>query len=136
MSKPETTFTAGVHKHLPAVRRQPYWMKNHNLYTSGIWDCWYSGAALDLWVEYKFEPLPARDSTVVPIDLSALQTEWGLHRHDEGRNLAVIVGCELGGVIFLHREWERQDVTRLEFTSRIITRKQIAEWIVDVTELG
>jgi len=133
MSGPETRFTGRVHAHLPAGRHDPYYMKNNNLYTSGIWDCWYSGHHADLWIEYKFEPLPLRDSTIVPIDLSALQLDWGLNRHEEGRNLAVVIGSPMGGVIFVHREWEHP-LTKAEFMKRILTPREIAEFIIGVTQ--
>lgn len=134
-STPENTFIAGVHKYLPAGRVDPYWMKNNNIYTAGIWDCWYSGMARDLWVEYKFEKLPKRPGTIVPIDLSALQLDWGKARHEEGRDLAVIVGCELGGVIFVNREWE-QPLTAAEFVERAIPRREVAAWIMQATMEG
>ena len=108
MSKPETAFTAGVHKHLPPGREDPYWMKNNNLYTSGIWDVWYSGPFRDLWVEYKFIELPKRAGTPIYPGLSELQLDWGRNRQVEGRNLAVVIGCKEGGIIL--REpvaWER-----------------------------
>lgn len=133
MSKPETTFTAAVHKHLPPGRSDPYWMKNNNLYTSGIWDVWYSGVAADLWVEYKFIVLPKRDDTLIHPGLSDLQLEWGEKRFHEGRNLAVIVGCKEGGVILRDREWEWA-YGRSTFLPRLMTRKEIAEWIIGFTQ--
>ena len=133
MSKPETTFTNGVHKHLPAGRENPYWMKNNNMYTAGIWDVWYSGPFADLWVEYKFEVLPARDSTIVPIDLSELQKDWGEKRYDEGRGLAVIVGRSAGGVIFTEPSDWLTPLTKAQFMKRLLTRQQIAAWIIKRT---
>jgi hypothetical protein len=135
MSKPETTFTASVHKHLPPGRRDPYWIKNNNLYTAGQFDIWYSGMARDLWVEYKFIVLPKRGETLIKPELSELQLDWGKKRHEEGRNLVVIVGCKEGGVIFKHRDWERQ-LYRTEFESRLCSRKEIAEWIMGFTMKG
>jgi hypothetical protein len=131
-AKPETSFIAGVHKHLPPGREDPYWMKNNNIYTAGIWDVWYSGAAADLWIEYKFEVLPKRPDTLVPIQLSALQEDWGRKRLKEGRNLAVIVGCKEGGVIFQDLEWE-SEITQAAFKARIMSRADIARWIMQQT---
>ena len=133
MSKPETTFTNGVHKHLPAGRSDPYWMKNNNMYTSGIWDCWYSGPFADLWAEYKFEVLPARDGTIVPIDLSELQKDWGEKRYAEGRNLVVIVGCSAGGVIFTEPDDWLRPLTKADFMKRLLSRQEIAKWIIKRT---
>lgn len=133
MSKPETTFTAGVHKHLPPGRSEPYWMKNNNIYTAGIWDVWYSGFGRDLWVEYKFITLPKRETTLIDPGLSELQKDWGKDRIDEGRNMAVIVGCKEGGVIMTKQtEWMRP-WTRTEFMSRLQSRADIAEWIMGFT---
>lgn len=127
-SKPETTFIGSVHKHLPPGREDPYWMKNNNQYTSGIWDCWYSGNAADLWVEYKWLDRIPVQKPFVP-ELSALQLEWGKKRLAEGRNMAVIVGCKDGGVIFENLEWE-SEITNAAFKVRIRSRKEIAEWIM------
>lgn len=128
MSKPETTFIGSVHKHLPPGRKNPYWMKNHNAYTGGVWDCWYSGAA-DLWVEYKFIVVPKRGDTMILPDLSGLQTDWGRDRLAEGRNLAVIVGCKEGGVIFENLEWEAE-IASAAFKVRIMDRRELAQWII------
>jgi hypothetical protein len=136
MSKPETTFTAGVHKHLPPGREDPYWMKNNNLYTSGIWDVWYSGPFRDLWVEYKFIELPKRDDTMIDFGLSELQKQWGRDREREGRNLAVIVGCKEGGVILRGPSVWEPTMTRERFAGLLVSRKNIAQWIMDFTVTG
>lgn len=136
MSKPETTFTASVHKHLPPGRTTPYWMKNNNIYTAGVWDVWYSGAFADLWVEYKFVVLPKRDDTPVFADLSELQLDWGRKRHAEGRNLAIIVGCKEGGIIMREPvSWEHS-MSREQFMRKLMSRKDIAEWIISRTQTG
>jgi hypothetical protein len=127
-SKPETTFTGSVHKHLPV---NLYRMKTHNPYMGGIPDCWYSGQN-DLWVEYKFEVLPKRDTTLVPIDLSELQKGWINDRLSEGRDVVVIVGCKEGGVIFTNLQWDFP-LTKKDFQMRLMTRQQIAKWIVERT---
>jgi len=131
-AKPETTFISGVHKHFPPGRKNPYWMKNNNVYTAGVWDCWYSGPARDLWVEYKFAVIPKRDSTLMVPSLSALQLDWGAARFAEGRNLAVIIGCKEGGVIFENLEWAEK-ITAAAFKVRVQSRKEIADWIMNRT---
>ena len=60
---PENNFISSVHKHLPM---KLYRMKNNNPYNGGIADVWYSGSKADLWIEYKFVKLPARDTTPSP----------------------------------------------------------------------
>lgn len=135
MSKPETTFTGAVHKYLPPGREEPYWMKNNNVYTAGIWDVWYSGAAADLWVEYKFIVMPKLDTTMILPELSALQLKWGRDRYAEGRNLAVIVGCKEGGVILWDKDWENP-ISTAEFKQDLLSRKEIANWIINYTQKG
>lgn len=127
--KQETVFIGAVHKYLPPGRVNPYWMKNSNTYTAGIWDCWYSGTAADLWIEYKFIMLPKRGDTLILPNLSALQLDWGRQRRKEGRNVVVIVGCKEGGVIFENLEWETE-ITADAFKARIQSREQVADWII------
>lgn len=127
-SKPETTFTSSVHRHLP---KDLHHEKMCNPYRGGTADCWYSGLK-DLWVEYKFEVLPKRDTTLVPIDLSELQIEWLGSRYCEGRDVVVIVGCKEGGVIFTNLQWNFP-LTKKDFQMRLMTRQQIAKWIVERT---
>ncbi len=130
-AKPETTFISGVHNHFPSGRKDPYWMKNNNVYTGGIWDVWYSGKAGDLWVEYKYLDRIPIQKPFMPA-LSALQLDWGRERFAEGRNLAVIVGCRDGGVIFEGLEWE-SEITNAAFKVRIQSRQEIADWIIKNT---
>ena len=130
MSKPETVFINSVHAHLK--REALYWMKNHNEYVGGVFDCWYSGkgeGSTDLWIEYKFVVLPKRDATLVVPDLSSLQTEWGTDRANEGRNVAVIVGCKEGGVYLPPGYWAPLPAS--EFRRRILTRKALAALITE-----
>ena len=127
-AKPESTFTASVHRHLPPTA-ELYRMKNNNQYVSGIADCWYS-AKRDLWVEYKFLIVPKRDSTVIDLVeggkiLSALQQDWLEGRHQEGRNVWVIVGCKEGGVVFKDTAW-KQPLTAADFRSRMLARPAVA----------
>lgn len=136
MSKgPENTFIGSVHRHLPV---DLYRMKNHNQYNGGIADCWYSGRAGDLWVEYKFIVPPKRESTLVDLcsgknpELSALQQQWLRARHDEGRRVAVIVGCKDGGVIYEQCDWECPRSTE-SFKRKILTRQNVALWIAERT---
>jgi hypothetical protein len=128
-SKPETTFYTGVHKHLPP---KLYRMKTFNPYIGGPWDFWFSGRDSDLWVEDKFVVLPKREETLIDINLSGLQLNWGKERLAEGRNLAVIVGCKEGGLILLNQEWE-ESLCRAEFAERLRSRAETARWITETT---
>lgn len=122
-SKPETTFTHSIHRHLP---KEVYREKMANPYRGGTPDVWYSGNKRDLWVEYKFIPKLA---VRVPnkIELSELQRLWLEARQVEGRNVAVIVGCPDGGVIL--RSPFPREITTPDFQASLLSRKQLAAWI-------
>lgn len=124
--QPENTFIASIHRLLSA---EVYRQKNHNPYNSGIPDCWYSGDGGDLWVEYKFIELPKRKTTIVPIALSDLQKTWLAHRHAEGRNVGVIVGCKHGGVWLPGITWNIPMLCE-DFCTRLLPRHQLAETIL------
>ena len=129
MATPENTFIQSVHRHLPeAIFR----MKNHNQYHGGIPDCWYSGPAGDLWIEYKFIVLPKRDDTTITIDLSALQQDWLRKRSAEGRKLGVIVGSKDGGVWFPNLAWENPLKTA-DFRKQSQSRSDLAGVIAEIT---
>ncbi len=128
MAKPETVFTNSVHAHLD--REALYWMKNHNEYVSGIFDCWYSGKgeeSADLWVEYKFIVIPKRDTTMIVPELSPLQMQWGVDRHQEGRNMAVIVGSKEGGVFLHPGQWGA--LSTRDFKEKLLSRQALADLI-------
>jgi len=127
-AKPETTFYIGVHKHLPAGLHRE---KMHNPYRGGTWDFWFSGRNT-LWVEYKFVVLPKREATMVDVTLSSLQLDWGSRRFDEGRTLAVIVGCKEGGVVLENRDWDRP-LPCADFRKQLRSRAEIARWIAHTT---
>lgn len=122
-SKPETTFTHSIHRHLP---KEVYREKMANPYRGGTPDVWYSGNKRDLWVEYKFIPKLA---VRVPnkIELSELQRLWLEARQVEGRNVAVIVGCPDGGVVL--RSPFPREITTPDFQASLLSRKQLAAWI-------
>lgn len=126
--KPENNFIQKVHKRLPP---SVYRMKTHNPYVAGVPDCYYSGTKDALWVEYKFVPrLPAR----VPLDinLSALQRAWLVGRHNEGRNVAVIVGSPEGAVIL--RVTDLPDaLTTEQFRKDMLTIEEVALWLTNQT---
>lgn len=128
--KPETTFIGSVHKHLP---KKPHREKNNNPYSSGTADVWYSGNSHDLWVEYKFIiKLPSHGTTLIKADLSALQAKWLDERYDEGRNIAVVIGCPEGGIILREKSWLKP-ITQEQFKRHLLTRKELAEWITEQT---
>lgn len=133
-AKPETTFIASVHKHLPPTL---YRVKNNNQYAAGIADVWYSGVS-DLWVEYKFITVPKRPDTVIDLisgkapEISRLQQAWLRSRHEEGRNVGVIVGSKNGGIWLPGLSWD-QTFTSKDFVDHLRTRKELAEEIIKET---
>lgn len=125
-TKPETKFYTAIHRKIPKV---VYRMKNNNPYIGGIPDCWYSGNLSDLWVEYKWIPRIPKRGSVKPADkLSALQLDWLKDRYGEGRPVAVIVGCPVGGVVFEDLTWV-EELSANEFLARVQSQAQLAEWI-------
>ena len=129
--KPETTFRQAVEKKLP---REVHREKMNNPYSAGTADSWYSGSGGDLWVEYKFLPsLPQRGVVNAKrIGLTKLQLDWLRGRHKEGRNVAVIVGTPVGGVVLRDLEWE-SEVKIPEFIGRVLAKTFLAEWIAQQT---
>ena len=129
---PENNFISSVHKHLPM---KLYRMKNHNQYTAGIADVWYSGKGRDLWIEYKFIEVPKRPDTTIDLvsgkspEISALQQEWLRARHEEGRNVGVIIGSKDGGVWLPGLTWN-QTFQAKDFLACLRTRKELAEEII------
>lgn len=146
-AKPETKFIESVNKLLPLKRlkmcakvrhnvapeQHIHYEKMNNPYSSGTADCWYSGEAGDCWVEYKFLPRIPQRGVVDPLKLlSALQADWLEGRYEEGRNVAVIIGCSTGGVLLRDRLWESA-LTASQFTTLLRPRSNLADWIKEQT---
>ena len=125
-AKPETTYIGKVHKHLS---RDVYHMKNNNQYTGGIPDVYYSGSRYDLWIEYKYLPkIPTRAIVDPKKLLSSLQLQWLNGRYDEGRNVAVIIGCPAGGVLLRNKAWETE-MSAVEYKALIVSNLLLTRWI-------
>ena len=90
----EPDFTRKIHKLLSDVHA---W-KISDPYHRGVPDAWYSGTQRDLWVEYKFKDPPPKRA--FKPDLTEFQRQWLTARHNDGRNVAVIVGTPKGAQIF------------------------------------
>lgn len=128
-SKPETTYTKAVNRLLPKALHAE---KMNNPFRGGTADYWYSGSTDDLWVEYKWlARLPKKEFDLTAgkePPLSGLQQKWLRERHDEGRNVAVVIGCPTGGMILRYPDWE------LPVTPAFIhSRLDIAGWIIKET---
>lgn len=125
-SQPETRYYRAVHALLPkALHRE----KMANPYRGGTADVWYSGTLDDLWVEYKYlNKVPQRAPIWVNKMLSPLQLDWLGRRHDEGRNVVVILGTPIGGFVFQRRDWE-QSLSVEELHQNGLTKQQVADYI-------
>lgn len=116
----EHGFVRQVHRRLP---HDLHVWKINARYVRGVPDAWYSGPAGDVWVEYKYlQRTPTKRFTP---DVTALQSKWLSHRHEEGRNVAVVVGCPAGAVILTDHEWTGQVATPDAWK----TPQEVAEWI-------
>jgi len=132
---PETTFYTGVHTVLKEVHGMAAEdiEKQHNEYVGGVWDVRYDGPKIELWVEYKFQPIPKRATTVWKPDLSGLQRDWGYRKWRYGHQMLVVVGVENGrkaaGIVLSDpAEW-LSTYTRDELASRLVPRADIARMI-------
>lgn len=140
--KPENTFIAKVNDRLPIeVRprsakaraasdgRLIHYEKMNNPYSSGTADGWYSAAGGDLWVEFKHLPSVPQRAIVSPKKLlSELQLKWLNGRYEEGRNVAVVIGCPAGGVVLVDRAWEA-DLSAELFKTLMLSIVDLANWI-------
>lgn len=123
-TKPENTFIGAVHKKFLIA---PYFEKMNNPFRAGGADVWYSGDVGDLWVEYKYITKIPITADTIP-DCSPLQLRWLANRLDEGRNVAVILGTPLGGVIYRDRAW-LNPLSPTELRAKMMTKEELAKWI-------
>lgn len=118
----ESTFTQYIMKKLnPKVYR---W-KILNMMQNGVPDAYFSGPKGDLWVEFKYIKAPKLNTTVAIPKLTKLQKKWLYDRWYEGRNVAVILGSELGSHIYNDNDWNLG--VQRQYLSK--TPKQVIEWI-------
>jgi len=85
----EHSFVKAVHRHLP---KELIRWKIRDTFTGGVPDAYYCGPSSSLFVEYKFIKLPKRSSTIVKLNLSALQLEFLGKLNSFHQPAAVIVG--------------------------------------------
>lgn len=118
----EHSYIRAIHRHIPKTVH--VWKVNAR-FRKGVPDCWYSGDRTDLWVEYKWlSPAPVLRFTP---NLSGNQEHWCRGRHQEGRNIFVILGTPAGGLVMRDREWEKT----LGAPAVWLPHKTIAQQIVD-----
>ena len=135
MSKSETRFYTAVHKLLPPLR-ELHREKMHNIYRGGTADVWYSGNLDDLWVEYKWlAKLPKTAPILLGRELTPLQQQWLEGRHEEGRNVCVILGTPKGAWVFEGLSWKEPlnpDVIR----TTGLTKLNVADYINKRTSIN
>jgi hypothetical protein len=115
----ESGFIRAVHSKLP---KSIYRWKVSDRFSAGVADAYYSSKKADLWIEYKYykDGLP---KTVTP-NLSKLQIKWLNERHDEGRNVFVIVGSPTTCLIYKDKEWNSSKAN-----AQAISRQELINWI-------
>jgi len=122
----ETGFTRSIMRKLPP---EIYRWKIMNIMQNGVPDCWFSGSAGDLWLEIKYITAPKRINTKIHPDLSDLQRKWLNERHQEGRNVAVLLGSDIGCYIFRNRQWD----SHIRKVDLKLSRLEVVEWIKQQT---
>jgi len=125
----EAKYTATLKTHL---KRHLYCLKLNVAYAKGVPDCYYSGALRDLWSEHKkFDTLPPKIDLTKTTVTSALQQLWLEERHNEGRNVGMIVFSKKGHLFLPGLEWQRP-IPRDEFIARSKSYKELAAEIISL----
>lgn len=129
-SKPESLFIQRIHRAMGA--HAPYHLKVNMPLAGGIPDVYYSGDGGDMWVEYKYDPRAGMGVRFVQPNLSPLQTRWLNQRWKEGRQVAVILGCETGVMIYQHGKWTVPMAPSF-FQSNLVSEQEAANFILKRT---
>lgn len=105
-------------------------MKNQAGFVGGIPDVWLSGSEGDVWIENKYLQTvpPIVDPTKL---LSAIQQQWLLRRHAEGRSVGVLIGSVDGHLYFPSLSW-LSPITRGTFQTRAIKTGELAEQLIEL----
>ena len=120
----ESSFIRSVHRKLDSAVD---WWKINDRFENGAPDAWYCGdRGRHLFIEYKFEMLPARGTTAVKANLSLMQLEWLKEKQRRGIPCAVVLGTEQGGVWFDDFELARRGLPKNEIMGRLLSTEQIA----------
>lgn len=127
----ESSHTRTITRRLPEV---VYAWKIHDNITSGIPDCYFSGPARDLWIEFKYaSKLPKSINLVTRPGspcLSPKQTNWLDRRYKEGRNVAVVLSNQQHSIILINGDWHNTLDTTTQLT---LSRQNVADWIMHQT---
>lgn len=123
----EAGFTRYI---MTRISKEIYSWKIANMYQNGVPDCYFSGTKGDLWVEFKYITAPKKDTTFFRPKLSSLQLKWLIDRRAEGRNVAVVLGSDIGCIIF--QPYFDARINKKDLT---MSRKDIIKWI-EIETLG
>jgi hypothetical protein len=124
----EHSFIRSVHRLLP---KDMFAWKIHDRFCSGVADAYYSSDGGDLWIEYKFEKLPKRETSKVPIDLSEQQRDWLTARYNEGRHVRVVIGSDKGCVMLdTPAAFAETHMSLATFLSSCVDKKTIVAYIL------
>ena len=123
--------------HIQAINKKVraagvYVLKIQTMMNNGVPDCFYSGLKDYLFVEYKYisdKALPKREDTPIKPMLTDLQFDWLINRGNEGRNVAVIIGSNIGWAIY--PIWDRP-IFKKELN---MTRNDVVAWIIQQTSV-
>jgi hypothetical protein len=127
----EHSFVRSIHN---ALHPDVYKWKIHDTYTGGVPDAMYAGPAGTLFVEYKYiKNLPKKDTTVIRHSLSALQEAW-LERMKQSTSVALVVGISNSAIIIV--DDFSANICKSMYVEQSIPRRQVAQWIYDVTFSG
>lgn len=130
--KAETTAYTGINNTLAEFHPHVYFEKMYNPLRGGTPDMYYDYRR-NLWVEYKYAALPARDTTVVQVDLSKLQDDWLSRQFNNGLEPWVIVCTHLGrtpmGVIITEPAVWRSGMPCGSFKKLLKNRRELADEI-------
>ena len=121
----ESQFTRSIMKKLPS---EIYKWKIMNQMQNGVPDCYFSGPAGDLWLEVKYIKAPKRSTTLIKPGLSPLQLKWLTERKQEKRNVALLIGSNIGCAIRI-QFFEVSLVPQ----SLKLTKQEVVEWIIRQT---
>ena len=116
----ESQYTRSVNSRLPS---DVYSFKLNCRFVPGVPDCWHSGFARDLWIEWKYKhAMPKKHKP----NCSQKQLEWLNNRYDEGRRVLVLVGSPTGIAVYEDKQWNEQCPTGI-----IYSRNEIVAWLTN-----
>lgn len=102
-----------------------YSVKLNCRFVPGIPDCWHSGNARDIWIEWKWfkDKLPKAKHKP---NCSEKQLEWLNNRYDEGRRVLVLVGSPHGIAVYEDKTWNSQQPIGV-----VYSRDEIVAWLTN-----